>query len=193
MLKGLGSLVRKFGIALYFFFEPLGFCEGSGRGQRCPICRIQQVYLAGGKAKASRLRQPQTADCMSGENIFQRARARPLQRSPPSEYRAGEKGASCNIWRHRLLATAALETDLRNRLGAYCTVATDSPAGVRSGMFAPLEGWQRVKFTDRRIAVRPSARGFIGPSLSERQEDRSGAGQSQHPQTCIVVRGFSSR
>jgi hypothetical protein len=47
-------------------------------------------------------------------------------------------------------------------------------------MFAPLEGWRRVKVTDRRTrcGLRPGARGFIGPSLPERQEDHSGAGQS---------------
>ena len=62
-------------------------------------------------------------------------------------------------------------------------------------MFAPLEGWRRVKVTDRRTAVdyAQALEGFIGPPLPERQEDRSGAGQSQHPQTRIVVRGFSAR
>jgi hypothetical protein len=45
-------------------------------------------------------------------------------------------------------------------------------------MFAPLEGWRRVKVTDRRTAVDYAQ---LRPSFPERQEDRSGAGQSQYP------------
>ena len=47
-------------------------------------------------------------------------------------------------------------------------------------MFAPLEGWRRIKVTDRRTAIdyAHAVRGSIGSSLPECQEDHSGAGQA---------------
>src|SRR6202521_707639 len=47
-------------------------------------------------------------------------------------------------------------------------------------MFAPLEGWRRVKVTDRHTAVEYAR---LGRSpLRQRQDHRSGPGQSQYPQ-----------
>ena len=62
-------------------------------------------------------------------------------------------------------------------------------------MFAPLEGWRRVKVTDRRAAVdlRPCAQGFVRHAFSRRGQDRSGAGQSQHANGCLALRSLPRR
>ena len=60
-------------------------------------------------------------------------------------------------------------------------------------MFAPLEGWRHVKVTDRHAAVDYAQ---VLKELSDthypgRVEDRSRAGQSQHPQASITLRSIS--
>jgi hypothetical protein len=56
-------------------------------------------------------------------------------------------------------------------------------------MFAPLEGWRHVEVTDRHTAVDYAQvlKGFIRHALSEREEDRPRAGQSQHPQAGVTL------
>jgi hypothetical protein len=50
-------------------------------------------------------------------------------------------------------------------------------------LFAPLEGWREVKVTGRRTAARlcPSVEGARRRALRQGEQDRAGAGQSQHP------------
>src|ERR1700736_4121989 len=50
-------------------------------------------------------------------------------------------------------------------------------------MFAPLEGWRHVKVTDRHTAVdyAHALKDLANIPLLERQENRSGARQSQYP------------
>ena len=49
-------------------------------------------------------------------------------------------------------------------------------------MFAPLEGWRHVKVTNRHTAVDYAhALKDLADPLLQRQENRSGARQSQHP------------
>ena len=62
-------------------------------------------------------------------------------------------------------------------------------------MFAPLEGWRHVKVTDRHTAVDYAQvlKDVVGHALSQAPQDRSRAGQSQHPQTGITLRSFPRR
>src|SRR3984893_16830121 len=62
-------------------------------------------------------------------------------------------------------------------------------------MFAPLEGWRHVKVTDRHTAVGLRSRlERIGRSLlRQRQDRRTGPGQSQHSRQGVTLRSVSSR
>jgi hypothetical protein len=49
-------------------------------------------------------------------------------------------------------------------------------------LFAPLDGWRHVEVTDRHAALNYAcAQGFVGQTLARREQDRTGAGQFQHP------------
>ena len=61
-------------------------------------------------------------------------------------------------------------------------------------MFAPLEGWRHVKVTDRHTAVDYAHVLRIGRSLlRQRQDRRTGPGQSLHPRQRVTLRSVSSR
>lgn len=59
-------------------------------------------------------------------------------------------------------------------------------------MFAPLEGWRRVKLTDRRMATRLRLRAQ-GPGrrpLCPSRDDRTRPGQPQHPRRRVAYQAF---
>ena len=62
-------------------------------------------------------------------------------------------------------------------------------------MFAPLEGWRHVKVTDRHTAVDYAQvlKELSDTHFPEAAEDRARAGQSQHPQTGVTLRGLPRR
>ena len=62
-------------------------------------------------------------------------------------------------------------------------------------MFAPLEGWRHVEVTDRHTAVDYAQvlKELSDTHFPTRQEDRAGAGQSQHPQAGVPLRSVPRR
>ena len=60
-------------------------------------------------------------------------------------------------------------------------------------MFAPLEGWRRVKVTDRHTAIEyAQVLKEIGRSLRRRRADHARAEQSEHPRQVLALQGLPS-
>jgi len=62
-------------------------------------------------------------------------------------------------------------------------------------LFAPLEGWRHVEVTDHHAAVDYAQvlKDLSDTHFPPREQDRARAGQSQHPQAGVALRGLPRR
>ena len=70
------------------------------------------------------------------------------------------------------------------------TMSTSATARANLFMiFAPLEGWRHVKVTDRHTAVDYAQvlKELSDTHFPDASEDRTGAGQPQHPQAGVTL------